>query len=77
MYILYHKPEHDLAVAANIQHKSAMRSIEEDVEDIAVLDLDSSLGKFKDHLTYRSKRYRDQKALIDDYEGSLEEFALG
>lgn len=71
------KPEHDFAVAAIIQHNSVMRSIEEDVENIAILDVDSSLGKFKDHLTYRSKRYRDQKALIDEYEGSLEEFAQG
>jgi len=49
----------------------------EEAEKIGILHVDLSLEQFKDHLTYRSKRYREQKALIDKYEGSLEEFAQG
>ncbi|PKU76565.1 1,4-alpha-glucan-branching enzyme, chloroplastic/amyloplastic isoform X1 [Dendrobium catenatum] len=49
----------------------------ENAENIGVLSVDPSLEPYKDHFIYRSKRYFEQKALIEKYEGSLEEFAQG
>nr|AHW50662.1 starch branching protein I [Lens culinaris] len=57
--------------------KSTMSFIEEDVENIGILNVDSSLEPFKDHFKYRLKRYLHQKKLIEEYEGGLEEFAKG
>ncbi|CAD6213657.1 unnamed protein product [Miscanthus lutarioriparius] len=35
------------------------------------------LNKFKDHFSYRIKRFLDQKGSIEENEGSLEEFSKG
>ncbi|KEH36310.1 starch branching enzyme I [Medicago truncatula] len=64
-------------VAVMTDDKSTMSSVEEDFENIGLLDVDSSLKPFKDHFKYRLKKYLDQKKLIEDYEGGLEEFAKG
>ncbi|MED6119226.1 hypothetical protein PIB30_009875 [Stylosanthes scabra] len=57
--------------------KSTMSTTDEDLENIAILDVDPALRPYKDHFNYRLKRYADQKKLIDEYEGGLEEFAKG
>lgn len=54
-----------------------MMHIEEDTETVTVLDLDPGLQPYKDHFGYRMKRYLSQKKLIEQYEGSLEDFAQG
>ncbi|XP_063947139.1 1,4-alpha-glucan-branching enzyme 1, chloroplastic/amyloplastic isoform X3 [Daucus carota subsp. sativus] len=56
---------------------SDMMHIEEDTETVTVLDLDPGLQPYKDHFGYRMKRYLSQKKLIEQYEGSLEDFAQG
>lgn len=55
--------------------KSAM--VEEDHQEIGLLRIDPGLGPYSDHFNYRLKRYVELKKLIETYEGSLEEFALG
>lgn len=54
-----------------------MTTVKEDAEHLGIFNVDPSLEQFKDHFTYRSKRYMEQKSLIEKYEGSLEEFAQG
>lgn len=54
-----------------------MMHIEEDTETVGVLDLDPGLRPYKDHFGYRMKKYISQKKLIENYEGSLEDFAQG
>ncbi|KAG5018163.1 hypothetical protein JHK87_014018 [Glycine soja] len=55
--------------------KSTMSSTEEDLENIGIFRICPSLKPYKDHFKYRMKRYVDQKKLIEEYEGGLEEFA--
>ncbi|KAG5030504.1 hypothetical protein JHK85_014486 [Glycine max] len=57
--------------------KSTMSSTEEDLENIGIFRICPSLKPYKDHFKYRMKRYVDQKKLIEEYEGGLEEFAQG
>lgn len=57
--------------------KSTMSSTEEDLENIGIFHIDPSLKPYKDHFKYRLKRYVDQKKLIEEYEGGLEEFSQG
>lgn len=64
-------------VAVITDNKSAMSSTEEDLENIGILHIDPAIKPFKDHFKYRLKRYIDQKKLIEEYEGGLEEFAQG
>ena len=64
-------------VAVMTDDKSTMSSIEEDLENIGILHIDPALEPYKDHFKYRLKRYVDQKKLIEEYEGGLEEFAKG
>ncbi|KAJ8485537.1 hypothetical protein OPV22_018022 [Ensete ventricosum] len=71
------KAEHDFAISSVLGENQAMTTTEEDVQYRGILDLDPSLEKFKDHLIYRSKKYVEQKSLIEKFEGSLEEFAQG
>lgn len=56
---------------------TAMTTIEQDTENIGLLDLDPLLKPHEAHFRYQMKRYNEQKKLIEKYEGSLEEFALG
>lgn len=56
---------------------STTANIGEDVENIGLLSLDPGLEAYRDHLRYRIKRYLEQKELIVNNEGSLEEFAQG
>ncbi|WJX36130.1 1,4-alpha-glucan branching enzyme [Trifolium repens] len=66
------------SIAVMTDDKSTMSSsVEEDSENIGILNADSSLEPYKDHFKYRLKRYLHQKKLIEEYEGSLEEFAKG
>lgn len=55
---------------------STMADVEKEM-DIHLLSLDQGLEPYKDHFRYRMKRYLDQKKLFENYEGGLEEFALG
>jgi 1,4-alpha-glucan branching enzyme len=55
----------------------ALATSEEDTESIGLFDLDPRLVPYGDHFRYIMKRYTEQKKLIENYEGSLEEFALG
>ncbi|CAJ2642847.1 unnamed protein product [Trifolium pratense] len=66
------------SIAVMTDDKSTMSSsVEEDSENIGILHADSSLEPYKDHFKYRLKRYLHQKKLIEEHEGSLEEFAKG
>ena len=56
---------------------SAMTSIKADSKNLRIMELDPGLQPYKDHLEYRMKRFTEQKMLIDQNEGSLEEFAKG
>ncbi|KAI5660912.1 hypothetical protein M9H77_20235 [Catharanthus roseus] len=56
---------------------TAMTTIAQDTENIGLLDLDPLLKPYEAHFRYQMKRYNEQKKLIEKYEGSLEEFALG
>lgn len=73
----YFKAERDFAISSVLGENQAMTTTEEDVQHHGIFDLDPSLEKFKDHLIYRSKKYVEQKSLIEKFEGSLEEFAQG
>lgn len=65
------------ASALLIDDNSTMTSNEKDSESIRLFEIDPSLEPYRDHFRYRMKRYTDQKKLIEEYEGSLEDFALG
>lgn len=54
-----------------------MSSFEDDVENTPILRIDPCLAPYKDHFIYRLGRYVEQKKLIENYEGGLEEFARG
>lgn len=64
-----------LAIATD--NNQTMTTTEEDVENIGLIELDQGLAPYKDHFSYRIKRYVEQKKLIETYEGGLEEFSLG
>ncbi|KAJ6819645.1 1,4-alpha-glucan-branching enzyme 1, chloroplastic/amyloplastic-like [Iris pallida] len=71
------KAKHDFAISTTLEDNSTLTSIEVDAENLGIFLVDSSLKQCRDHLTYRTKRYLEQKKLIDNSEGSLEEFAQG
>ncbi|VFQ81469.1 unnamed protein product [Cuscuta campestris] len=54
-----------------------MAESEKEIENVHLLSLDRGLESYKDHFRYRMKRYLDQKKLLENYEGGLEEFSLG
>ncbi|PIA46825.1 hypothetical protein AQUCO_01500400v1 [Aquilegia coerulea] len=54
-----------------------MTSSQDETENIAIMGLDPGLEGFKDHLKYRTQKYVEQKNLIENFEGSLEDFAQG
>lgn len=56
---------------------STMTSAEEDTDNIGILGSDPGLEQYKDHFKYRVRKYAEQKALFEKYEGGLEEFAQG
>ncbi|KAG4391845.1 hypothetical protein GLYMA_04G017700v4 [Glycine max] len=68
---------HFKGIAVMTDDKSTMSSTEEDLENIGIFHIDPSLKPYKDHFKYRLKRYVDQKKLIEEYEGGLEEFSQG
>lgn len=76
LYFVY-KVEHGFATASVLKESSTTATVEEDIQHLGIFDVDPSLGQFKDHFVYRWKKYIEQKSLIEKYEGSLEEFALG
>lgn len=59
-----------------MKETQAMTTIEEDTQ-LGIFEIDPSLKKFKDHFSYRTKKYIETKSMIEKYEGSLEEFARG
>lgn len=70
--------EHRPSISAILtDENSDMMQIEEDNDTVAILDLDPGLQPYKDHFRYRMKRYIEQKKLIENYEGSIENFAQG
>jgi hypothetical protein len=60
-----------------IDDSSTMTSTEEDTDNIGILGTDPGLEPYKDHFKYRVRKYAEQKALFEKYEGGLEEFAQG
>ncbi|KAL9312514.1 hypothetical protein ACSQ67_017966 [Phaseolus vulgaris] len=68
---------HFKGVAVMTDDKSTISSTEEYLENIGIFSIDPSLKPYKDHFKYRLKRYVEQKKLIEEYEGGLEEFAKG
>ena len=54
-----------------------MTNIKADMKTPRILKVDPALGPYKDHFEYRMKRFSEQKMLIEQHEGSLEEFAKG
>ncbi|KAJ0763984.1 putative 1,4-alpha-glucan branching enzyme [Helianthus annuus] len=56
---------------------SATKYIKSDMKNLKILDLDPGLEPYKDHFEYRMQRFSEQKMLIDQYEGGLEDFAKG
>ncbi|OAY63014.1 1,4-alpha-glucan-branching enzyme, chloroplastic/amyloplastic, partial [Ananas comosus] len=72
-----YKVEHGFATASVLKDSSTMVVVEEEIQHLGIFDVDPSLGQFKDHFVYRWNKYIEQKSLIEKYEGSLEEFALG
>lgn len=59
-------------------NKSTMdRTIEDELENLAVLTVDPSLASHKAHFQYRYTKYLQQKQAIEKYEGSLEDFSEG
>ncbi|KAF8405530.1 hypothetical protein HHK36_010437 [Tetracentron sinense] len=74
----YGKVEKNSAISTLLtDDSSAMTTVEDDAENIGIMGLDPGLKPYEDHLRYRSRRYIEQKNLIEKYEGSLEEFAQG
>ena len=70
--------QHSSSISALVTDESAtMTSSEEDADNIGILRIDPGLEPYKDHFACRVRRYIDQKALLEKYEGGLEEFALG
>ncbi|KAG6509597.1 hypothetical protein ZIOFF_027597 [Zingiber officinale] len=70
------KAEQQFAISSVVKETQASTTIEEDVQ-LGVFEIDPSLEKFKDHFSYRTKKYIETKSMIEKYEGSLEEFAQG
>jgi 1,4-alpha-glucan branching enzyme len=59
-------------------NKSTMNiTIEDELENLGVLNVDPSLASHKAHLQYRYSKYLQQKQTIEKYEGSLEDFSKG
>ncbi|XP_023730697.1 1,4-alpha-glucan-branching enzyme isoform X1 [Lactuca sativa] len=69
------RANHDSAVVTD--ELSPMTNIKAEMKTPKILELDPALGPYKDHFEYRMKRFSEQKLLIDQYEGSVEEFAKG
>ncbi|XP_026394661.1 1,4-alpha-glucan-branching enzyme 1, chloroplastic/amyloplastic-like isoform X1 [Papaver somniferum] len=75
---LHGKVEHNNAISTRFtdDHKT-MLTTEEDTKEVDIMDLDPGMKPYKGHLEYRSRKYNEQKMLIEKHEGSLEEFAQG
>ncbi|OVA00600.1 Glycoside hydrolase [Macleaya cordata] len=73
-----HEVEHSSAISTvlNDDHTTIVTT-EVDTEDIDIMGFDPGMKPYKDHLEYRSRKYKEQKVLIEKYEGTLEEFAQG
>ncbi|KAL6549114.1 1,4-alpha-glucan-branching enzyme [Orobanche hederae] len=52
-------------------------NMDEYTENIDLFSLDQGLEAYKDHFSYKMRRYVDQKKLIEKHDASLEEFAQG
>ncbi|KAI3734510.1 hypothetical protein L6452_13980 [Arctium lappa] len=73
------RANHDSTIPAVVTDDdlSAMMKIEANTKKLRILELDPGLGPYKGQFEYRMKRFAEQKTLIDQHEGSLEEFAKG
>ncbi|PIA46829.1 hypothetical protein AQUCO_01500400v1 [Aquilegia coerulea] len=72
------KVERNVAFATLLDNENpTMTSSQDETENIAIMGLDPGLEGFKDHLKYRTQKYVEQKNLIENFEGSLEDFAQG
>ncbi|CAD6338235.1 unnamed protein product [Miscanthus lutarioriparius] len=71
------KVKSKFATAATVQEDKTMATAKGDIDHLPIYDLDPKLEKFKDHFSYRMKRFLDQKGSIEENEGSLEEFSKG
>ncbi|CAL4966295.1 unnamed protein product [Urochloa decumbens] len=65
------------ATAATVQENKTMAATEVDVNHLPIYKVDPKLEKFKDHFSYRMKKYLDQKCSIEKNEGCLEDFSKG
>jgi 1,4-alpha-glucan branching enzyme len=71
------KVKSKFATAAIVQEDKTMATAKGNVDHLPIYDLDPKLVKFKDHFSYRMKKFLDQKGSIEENEGSLEEFSKG
>ena len=75
---MYAKAKSKFSVpVTSAQENVTMETDEGGLDHLPIYDLDPKLAEFKDHFDYRMKRYLDQKQLIEEHEGSLEEFSKG
>ncbi|KAG6522757.1 hypothetical protein ZIOFF_019909 [Zingiber officinale] len=70
------KAERHFAISSVVKENQTMTTSTEDVQ-LGIFEIDPSLEKFKDHFSYRTKKYVETESMIKKYEGSLEAFAQG
>ncbi|KAG9142107.1 hypothetical protein Leryth_016312 [Lithospermum erythrorhizon] len=63
--------------AVLIDERSTEETDEENFENLGLFSIDQRIEPYKEHFQYQMRRYVELKKLIDQYEGSLEEFAQG
>ncbi|MCL7044445.1 hypothetical protein MKW94_020451 [Papaver nudicaule] len=75
---LHGKVDHNNAISTRLNDdQKTMLTTEEETQEIDIMDLDPGMKPYKGHLEYRSRKYKEQKMLIEKHEGSLEKFAQG
>nr|QOC60275.1 starch branching enzyme I [Eleocharis dulcis] len=72
-----HKVGRDLSVRRALADTTTMITVEKEIENLGIFDVDPDLKEYKEHFAYRWKRYVEQKALIEQHEGGLNEFSKG
>jgi 1,4-alpha-glucan branching enzyme len=68
------KVKSKFATAVTVEENKTMATAEEDVNHLPIYAVDPKLEEFKDHFSYRMKRYLDQKRSIEKNEGTLRNF---
>ncbi|KAF7098994.1 hypothetical protein CFC21_100687 [Triticum aestivum] len=71
------KAKSKFSVPVSAPRDYTMATAEDGFGDLPIYDLDPKFAGFKDHFSYRMKKYLEQKHSIEKYEGGLEEFSKG